>query len=180
MTRLSNVPTPLGIESWQLALVHDVRAEGAVVGLTDGSYGFIPFSEMAWARRWLPGERVTHPPEDPDQVLKTGDVIAVERLADQSEQMRLDSFFTEDGRPVGLVASYGLRQVPNIEGALVALDPHTGRVLALVGGFDFTASQFNRATQAHRQPGSAFKPLSMQQPWSRALHRLLWCWMRLL
>lgn len=157
-TRLSNVPTPLGIESWQLALVHDVRAEGAVVGLTDGSYGFIPFSEMAWARRWLPGERVTHPPEDPDQVLKTGDVIAVEHLADQSDQMRLDSFFTEDGRPVGLVASYGLRQVPEIEGALVALDPHTGRVLALVGGFDFTASQFNRATQAHRQPGSAFKP----------------------
>jgi penicillin-binding protein 1A len=53
---------------------------------------------------------------------------------------------------------YGLKQVPEISGALVALDPHTGRILAMVGGFDSRKSQFNRATQAMRQPGSAFKP----------------------
>ena len=53
---------------------------------------------------------------------------------------------------------YALEQVPKIEGAIVAMDPHTGRVLAMVGGFSFAESQFNRATQAYRQPGSSFKP----------------------
>ncbi|PPR77686.1 MAG: Penicillin-binding protein 1A, partial [Alphaproteobacteria bacterium MarineAlpha2_Bin1] len=53
---------------------------------------------------------------------------------------------------------YSLRQVPDIEGAIIAMDPHTGRVLAMVGGYSFFRSEFNRATQAKRQPGSAFKP----------------------
>ena len=53
---------------------------------------------------------------------------------------------------------YRLRQVPEISGAMVVMDPHTGRVLAMVGGFSFDQSQFNRATQALRQPGSSFKP----------------------
>ena len=53
---------------------------------------------------------------------------------------------------------YTLRQVPIVQGALVALDPHTGRVFAMSGGFSAKISQFNRATQAFRQPGSAFKP----------------------
>ena len=52
-----------------------------------------------------------------------------------------------------------LRQIPDVSGALVALDPHTGRVLAMVGGWSASrCSQFNRATQAYRQPGSSFKP----------------------
>ena len=54
---------------------------------------------------------------------------------------------------------YGLRQVPAVEGAIVALDPHTGRVYAMVGGYSFANSQFNRVTQAYRQPGSSFKPV---------------------
>ena len=58
----------------------------------------------------------------------------------------------------GRDGAYALRQIPAVSGALVALDPHTGRVLALVGGFDFATSEFDRATQARRQPGSAFKP----------------------
>ena len=53
---------------------------------------------------------------------------------------------------------YALRQIPEVEGALIAMDPHTGRVLAMVGGYDYDKSQFNRAVQARRQPGSAFKP----------------------
>ena len=56
-------------------------------------------------------------------------------------------------------ASIRLRQVPEISGAMVVMDPHTGRVLAMVGGFSFDQSQFNRATQALRQPGSSFKPI---------------------
>ncbi|MEI6558023.1 MAG: penicillin-binding protein 1A [Rhodospirillaceae bacterium] len=59
---------------------------------------------------------------------------------------------------LGAGDSFGLRQVPEVQGGLVAMDPHTGRVLAMSGGFSPTMSQFNRATQAMRQPGSAFKP----------------------
>ena len=58
-----------------------------------------------------------------------------------------------------VAGQWSLEQVPQIGGALVAMDPHTGRVLALVGGFSFAESQFDRAVQARRQPGSSFKPL---------------------
>ena len=63
----------------------------------------------------------------------------------------------KDGKPVE--GQYRLRQLPEVSGAMVAMDPWTGRVLAMVGGFSFDQSQFNRATQAYRQPGSSFKPI---------------------
>ena len=72
--------------------------------------------------------------------MTVGDVIYVEPLAGKEGQFRL-------------------RQVPEVSGAIVAMDPQTGRVLAMVGGFSYDQSQFNRATQALRQPGSSFKPL---------------------
>ncbi len=72
-------------------------------------------------------------------MLSPGDVIYVDPLEQQGQ--------------------YRLRQVPEISGAMVVMDPHTGRVLAMVGGFSFDQSQFNRATQALRQPGSSFKPI---------------------
>ncbi len=71
--------------------------------------------------------------------LQTGDLVFVEPVA-------------------GSPKRFNLRQVPEVNGALVALEPHTGRVLALVGGYSFSLSNFNRATQAARQPGSSFKP----------------------
>jgi penicillin-binding protein 1A len=74
------------------------------------------------------------------EILKVGDVVYVSPIA-------------------GRDGSYTLQQVPEIEGAIVAMDPRTGRVLAMVGGFSFAESEFNRATQALRQPGSAFKPI---------------------
>ena len=73
-------------------------------------------------------------------MLAPGDVVYVEPLAGKDGQFRL-------------------RQVPEISGAIVAMDPWTGRVLAMVGGFSYDQSQFNRATQALRQPGSSFKPI---------------------
>src|SRR5690606_37224744 len=78
--------------------------------------------------------------KSPAEVLKPGDVVFVEPKPDAE-------------------GAYLLRQVPEIGGALVAMDPHTGRVLALAGGFSYAASEFNRATQAYRQPGSSFKPI---------------------
>ena len=58
----------------------------------------------------------------------------------------------------GRAGAYRLRQIPEISGAMIAMDPHTGRVFSMVGGFSFDQAEFNRATQALRQPGSSFKP----------------------
>ncbi len=130
----------IGMPGWRAAVVLAVADEEARIGLDDGGAGRIPLVEMTWARRRLPDAYIGPPIKSAQEVLSVGDVIAVEPLA---------------GAPAG---RYALRQVPEASGALVALDPQTGRVLALVGGFDYAASEFNRATQALRQPGSAFKP----------------------
>ena len=68
-----------------------------------------------------------------------------------------DPLISKDGKLVE--GQYRLRQLPEVSGAMVVMDPWTGRVLAMVGGFSFDQSQFNRATQAYRQPGSTFKPI---------------------
>src|SRR6202000_497748 len=68
-----------------------------------------------------------------------------------------DPLIAKDGSLVD--GQYRLRQLPEISGAMVVMDPHTGRVLAMVGGFSFDQSQFNRASQAYRQPGSTIKPI---------------------
>ena len=155
--RLDAIKKPLGIPSWQLALVQEVRQDGAIIGLKDGSYGFIPFAEVQWARAWRSRERLGPKVTDIAQVLSLGDVIAVERLK-KAPEIVIAGFWDAEGEEIGAINQYGLRQIPAIEGALVAMDPHTGRVLAMVGGYDFKLSQYNRATQAERQPGSAFKP----------------------
>ncbi len=156
--RLAKVPVTLGVPDWRLALVHDVRAEGAVVGFADGSFGFVPFSTMRWARPWRPGQRVGPPPKGPENVLRVGDVIAVSPRKGRPPVAVAGFFDERTGAPLPPMPQYALEQIPDIDGALVALDPHTGAVLAMVGGFSFARSQFNRATQAFRQAGSAFKP----------------------
>ncbi|MBN9434215.1 MAG: penicillin-binding protein 1A [Bosea sp.] len=129
------------IYEWRLAIVTKVDKGEAEIGLQPGrsetgkllaerETGVIPASEMKWALR---GKK------NVDTVLKVGDVVYVEPA---------------DGKP----GSYRLHQVPEIEGAMVVMDPHTGRVLAMDGGFSYAESEFNRATQAQRQPGSSFKP----------------------
>jgi penicillin-binding protein 1A len=108
---------------------------GAIV--KDREVGIVPLEGVKWAK---PAAGPARPIVHVSQVLSPGDVIYVEPLPDKPGQ-------------------YRLRQVPEISGAMVVEDPHTGRVLAMVGGFSFDQSQFNRATQALRQPGSSFKPI---------------------
>ncbi|GIR10202.1 MAG: hypothetical protein CM15mP21_4640 [Hyphomicrobiales bacterium] len=81
--------------------------------------------------------------------------------------------------PADAPGLYRLEQMPEVNGAIVALDPHTGRVLAMVGGFSFGASEFNRATQANRQPGSAFKPFVYAAASTAVSRPPVWYWMRL-
>lgn len=137
---LKAVEPPKGIGEWELSVVLGVDDAGAQIGFGSGARGFIPFEELKWGRPHLEGQRVGKAVKAASDVLRTGDVVMVERLQTDA----------------GVV--FALRQVPEIQGALVAMDPHTGRVLAMVGGYDYAQSQFNRATQAMRQPGSAFKP----------------------
>ena len=129
-----------GIPSWRLAVVLGYGAEKSVrIGLDTGKVAQIPFAQLSWARPEIKRSASVGPePTDPSRVVKVGDVVYVE--------------------PVDNAGNYGLRQVPEVNGAIVVLDPHTGRVLALSGGFSFASSQFDRAMQAQRQPGSAFKP----------------------
>ncbi|MEE2980567.1 MAG: penicillin-binding transpeptidase domain-containing protein, partial [Pseudomonadota bacterium] len=145
--RLTAVARPLGQGEWRRAVVLAVDARAAYVGLSDGSFGQITLDQLTWARDWRKGQRIGPEIRRPADVLAVGDVVLVEPLIVAAGEAALD--------PPG----FGLRQVPDIGGALVALDPHTGRVLAMVGGYDYEISEFNRATQARRQPGSLFKPI---------------------
>ncbi len=138
-TALAALPNQSGIDTWRVAAVLGFNDDRSVrIGIAGGTEGIIPLSELAWARRQMPGMFVGAVPSRPQDVVKIGDVIYVE--------------------PTGTADTYGLRQVPQINGAIVAMDPHTGRVLAMSGGFSYASSQFDRAMQAMRQPGSAFKP----------------------
>ena len=138
-TALASAQNQSGIETWRVAAVLGFNDDRSVrIGLAGGGEGTIALRELAWARRQLPGMFVGPAPRRPQDVLKEGDVIYVEPIDDK--------------------ADFGLRQVPQVNGAIVAMDPHTGRVLAMSGGFSYASSQFDRAMQAMRQPGSAFKP----------------------
>lgn len=124
-------------DNWMLAIVLESGSQNAKLGFADGESENIALQSVQWARKCLEdcyalGPEITAV----SQVLEKGDVILVERVKNMLQ----------------------LRQIPAVQGALVALDPHTGRILAMQGGWKYGPSQYNRATQAKRQPGSAFKP----------------------
>ncbi len=145
--RLARFQAPPGMGTWRVAMVLGfATGTGVDIGLADGSLGIIPLRELKWARAQLAGQRRGPRVSIAGDVLSVGDVIAVEPVP-----------FVAEAEPPPLPL-YALRQIPEIDGALIALDPHTGRVLAMSGGYDYEKSQFNRAVQARRQPGSAFKP----------------------
>jgi penicillin-binding protein 1A len=142
--RLQAVQKPHGLPTqWPLAVVLELGDRAATVGFADGRTGTIPFTEMQWARAHKEQQRLGPVVRQPADVLHVGDVVAVEAM---------------EGEAAAANRQFTLRQIPNVSGGIVALDPHTGRVLAMAGGWSFELSQFNRVTQAVRQPGSAFKP----------------------
>jgi penicillin-binding protein 1A len=130
---------PSAAPEWQLALVLKVSGKQAEIGVADGNAGTIPLEDLGWARFVNPELKMGPPVKKVTDVLNPGDVILVEPKADKPDL-------------------YTLRQVPEVSGGMVVMDPHNGRVLAMVGGLSYEKSEFNRATQANRQPGSAFKP----------------------
>jgi penicillin-binding protein 1A len=148
--RLADVKALSDIAPWRLAVVIEVGDQAARVGFQpprepggavskERDTGTITLDGVKWAKP-TSGPIKGKVPTKVSQVLEIGDVVYVEPIAGKDGQFRL-------------------RQVPEVSGAIVAMDPQTGRVLAMVGGFSYDQSQFNRATQALRQPGSSFKPL---------------------
>ena len=136
---LANIPILGDVQPWQLAVVLDSNDQSAHLGLQPArdKAGDI-MAERVTGQLVAEGVKWTRKPIK--AAVTPGDVVYVEPL---------------DGKP----GQYRLRQVPEISGAIVAMDPYTGRVFSMVGGFSFDQSEFNRATQALRQPGSSFKPI---------------------
>lgn len=138
------------VPEWTLAVVLESGASGLRIGLKPARQvsgelvkerveGTVSREDMSFAMRHVVDGK-TLKANSPADVLKPGDVVLVEKQ--------------EGGEN-----AYRLRQMPEVSGGMIAMDPHTGRVLAMVGGFSYAQSEFNRATQAMRQPGSSFKPI---------------------
>jgi penicillin-binding protein 1A len=129
------------------ALVTKVTKKSAAILIGNTYKGTIALEDMKWAERRLKdvkdvGTAVIQKKITPRRILKVGDIVEV-----LPKNGNLES------------GIFVLEQTPLVEGSLLALDPRTGAVQAMSGGYDFTRSQFNRAVAARRQPGSAFKPL---------------------
>ena len=135
---LKTVDAPAGAGDLEKAVVLETGDKEASIGLPDGKKAVITLVKMKWAKR-----KHEDAPTKVSDLLKVGDVWLTEDSGEKSK----------DGTPV-----YWLRQIPDVEGGLIAMDPHTGRIFAIAGGFSYEMSQFNRASQAIRQPGSSFKP----------------------
>lgn len=147
---LARTQHPPGMKAeWRLAVVIEESDRDAKVGwlerdgppgaLATARTGALALSDMAWARPVRDG-RIGGSPRRMADVAQAGDLVMIEPSA------------------AGKGERVTLRQIPAVQGALVSMDPATGRVLAMVGGWSFEQSQFNRTTQAIRQPGSSFKP----------------------
>ncbi len=145
--KLAEVKSLADIAPWRLAVVLESSDQAARIGLQplrepagtisrERQVGIFALDGVKWAKP--ASERAKGGPKV-GQILQAGDVVYAEPIGKDSGQFRL-------------------RQIPEVSGAMVVMDPWTGRVLALAGGFSYDQSQFNRATQALRQPGSAFKP----------------------
>src|ERR1700674_1095767 len=153
--KLADVKSLSDISPWRMAVVLETSDQSARIGFQPGRElggavakerqpGNITLDGVRWAKATT-GSTKGRTPQQRSAVLSPGDIIYAAPL------------IAKDGSLVE--GQFRLRQLPEISGAMVAMDPWTGRVLAMVGGFSFDQSQFNRATQAYRQPGSTIKPI---------------------
>ena len=135
---LADIPVLADVQPWRLAVVLDTTGGQARIGIQPRKEagGQVAKDRLIGT---IAADGVRWTRRSVAQALQPGDVIYVEPLDERAGQFRL-------------------RQIPEVSGGLVAMDPNTGRVHAMVGGFSYDQSEFNRATQAQRQPGSSFKP----------------------
>ena len=143
---LDKFPNPGGLLP---ALAVEVAEEYAIVRLSDGQDVSINFEDSTWAAPYIDNYRIGAKPKTMQDIIKLGDVIMVQR--------------NDEG-------AFQLSQIPQVQGALVSMNPNDGALESLVGGYDFYMSKFNRVTQAKRQPGSGFKPIVYSAALDHGLH----------
>ncbi|HET6389328.1 penicillin-binding protein 1A [Hyphomicrobium sp.] len=147
---LGKIPSPSDIQPWRLGVVLETQKTKAIIGfkpqrqqdatfVKDREAVEVSLDEMKWAGK-RPGAKRVDPKSTAD-ILKPGDVV-----------------YVAPKDPNNIQGAWSLMQIPEVGGGLVAMDPYTGRVLAVAGGFSYDMSQFDRVIQAKRQPGSSFKP----------------------
>jgi len=143
---LAALDQPRDIATWFPAVVLEVGETSARVGIEgvaeDADGHFIPAEDVTWARKRLADGGLGRRAQVPGDLVAVGDVVLVRAVTNED----------------GTFNRWSLRQVPEVQGAFMAMDVYTGRVLAMQGGFSYQDSVFNRTTQATRQPGSSFKP----------------------
>ena len=161
--KLAEVKALSDIAPWRIAVVLEISDQAARIGfqparepggavVKERQVANILLDGVKWAKA-ASGPTKGRTPTKVSQVLEPGDVIYVEPLNKEQN-------------------TYRLRQVPEVSGAITVMDPWTGRVLALVGGFSYDQSQFNRATQAMRQPGSVVQAVRLCRGARQRLHAL--------
>jgi penicillin-binding protein 1A len=168
---LGAVSRPPGmLPDWKLGVVIDATGGEARVGWLERSSGAAPgtapeprtgalsLSDLGWARPVHNG-RLGGSPRRITDVVGPGDVVMIEVAAQQAAAHPQPAKDGRSAEAAPRLERVVLRQIPQVQGALVSLDPTTGRIFAMVGGWSFETSQFNRVTQAIRQPGSSFKPI---------------------
>jgi penicillin-binding protein 1A len=133
--QLNEFPKPAGL---QAALILQVDEQESQARLGDGQDILLTFEDNDWAAPYVDNYRVGNKPKNMTEVVSVGDVVMVARDTE---------------------GDFILSQVPNVQGALISSNPKNGQIYALVGGYDYQISKFNRVTQAKRQPGSGFKPI---------------------
>ena len=143
---LAALEVPRDIATWFPAVVLEIGESDARIGIEgvaeDEDGHFIPAEDVTWARKQLAGGELGRKAKVAGDLVSVGDVVLVRAVTNED----------------GTFKRWSLRQVPEVQGAFMAMDVNTGRVLAMQGGFSYQYSVFNRATQATRQPGSSFKP----------------------
>lgn len=143
---LAELELPRDIPAWFPAVVLSVGESDARIGIEgvaeDEDGHFIPADDVTWARKVLPDGERGPKARVADDLLDVGEVVLVRAVTNED----------------GTFRRWSLRQIPEVQGAFMAMDVNTGRVLAMQGGFSYQDSVFNRTTQATRQPGSSFKP----------------------
>ena len=164
---LSEQARPSGmLPSWKLAIVAavtDAEAKVDWLGPTgEHRAAAIALADLSWARPLREG-KPGPAPRRVSEVVKVGDVVMIDPPSVMPVSSPVLSVAVKGkllAQPIPPAANRAtLRQIPQVQGAMVSIDPQTGRVVAMVGGWSYEQSQFNRATQANRQPGSSFKPI---------------------
>ena len=174
--KLAEVPSLSDVDPWHLGVVLQSSKDKAVVGLQphrlpngtvrpERNTVDLPAEGVKWAYDSIKGKVRGKSTAGVSDVIEAGDVVYVsppsefDRPSKEVREVKDKNGKTIRTEVKTVNPTWQLMQVPQIGGAAVVMDPHTGRVLALVGGFSFAESQFDRAVQARRQPGSSFKPI---------------------